>query len=172
MARPTFLTLPVLFALLAHAAAYTPLPQWGQTALLLNNTIYVYGGETLTAVGLTSFFTLDVSIPWNISGPTWADHTSDAGTVTVPQVAFGTMFRAYDNQSFYIWGGGSTPNTTLLENGFAQYNFATKQWSLPSSIANMPMQRRSLNAVTSSSGVAYIWGGIGDSFTDVNPTIR
>ncbi|RUS13308.1 hypothetical protein BC937DRAFT_95524 [Endogone sp. FLAS-F59071] len=161
MARPTLLAFSVFLALLAHAAAYfTPIGEYASAGLLMNNVVYVYGGIRGTEGGLTNLYALDVSIPWTIAAPAWTDHSDDAGTVTLPATAYGSIFPAYDNQSFYIWGGGNSQDKTILQNGFAQYTPATKQWSLPTAITNMPTQRRkNFFADMKSSGVAYIWGG-------------
>ncbi|RUS16835.1 hypothetical protein BC937DRAFT_90737 [Endogone sp. FLAS-F59071] len=165
MARSTLLAFSVFLALLARAAAYiTPIGEFASAGLLMNNVVYVYGGTRGAQDGLTNLYALDVSIPWTIAAPAWTDHSGDAGTVTLPATAYGSIFPAYDNQSFYIWSGINSLGLTILQNGFAQYTPATRQWSLPTATTNMPTQgRRNFFAEMKSSGVAYIWGGYSNS---------
>ncbi|RUS34370.1 hypothetical protein BC938DRAFT_480949 [Jimgerdemannia flammicorona] len=166
MLKHIFRAFLLLLIVTVHVTGFTPVGRYGQSAVLIGNTIYVYGGGTDYA-SFSNLYALDVSQPWNSTNPApaWIDHTSDAGTFTVPAVEFHTMWPAADNSSIYIWGGGSSAMTTLPYNGFANYNVTTKTWSITSDSANVPQQRRFLSAAWTPSGVAYIWGGKGDQFT-------
>ncbi|RUS29153.1 hypothetical protein BC938DRAFT_480985, partial [Jimgerdemannia flammicorona] len=141
---------------------FTPLAEYGHSSLLIKNTIYIPGGDHTTKTTVSSLFALDVSQPWPSIKPPWVDRTSDAGIVTTPISAFYAMFPSADGDSFYVWGGGNDDRKALIQNGFAQYNTVTRTWSLPSSIVNMPSQRRFVRAACTSSGVAYMWSGISD----------
>ncbi|RUS31237.1 hypothetical protein BC938DRAFT_478213 [Jimgerdemannia flammicorona] len=168
MANPIFQTLLVLLVVMAHlVTAFTPPGEWGQTAVLIQDIIYVYGGAHPAEIGMTIMYTLDVSQSWNTTAPAWTDHSSDGGNFTRPRVAFHTMWPSDDEESFYVWGGGNIFPAKPTLCGFAQYNIANKSWSLPSDSAavNMPPPRRETVASWSSSGIAYIWGGYGDTNT-------
>ncbi|RUS29733.1 hypothetical protein BC938DRAFT_480306 [Jimgerdemannia flammicorona] len=158
--------LPVLFVVIMAylSTAFTPKGSWAQTGLLLNNTIYVYGGNRTTETS-SNLYALDVSHPWWCTNPAWVDRTSDAGSFAVPQTADNAMWPSADGRSFYVWGGGSILKTTLSQSGFAQYNVDTRTWSLPSAISNMSQQRREITAAWTASGIAYIWSGVTDVFT-------
>lgn len=161
MARST-LVFPVLLVFLAYTAAYiTPSPLSGQVALLLNNTVYVYGSWSSYDV----LYFLDVSIPWNTTNPAWTNHTGDMGTILGPESPSSVIFPAYDNKSFYVWGGPSEYN--MSQPTFAQYTLATQQWSLPNATAGMPTQQSDTSAATSSFGVTYIWGGLNGRLLEI-----
>ncbi|RUS31992.1 hypothetical protein BC938DRAFT_476549 [Jimgerdemannia flammicorona] len=142
------------------ANTITSLGTAAQSAVLIESTIYVYGGEGDNGP-ISNLYTLDVSLPWETSSPPWYDRTSDAGTFTVPQVKSHAMWPSLDSNFFYIWGGSNEgeDSTKQAQNGFAQYNVVTRNWSLPSAIANMPQQRSDLTVAWNSSGFAHIWGG-------------
>ncbi|RUS31045.1 hypothetical protein BC938DRAFT_478563 [Jimgerdemannia flammicorona] len=167
MSKHTFLAILALLATVAHlAAGFTPAPQYGQSAVLTNNTIFVCGGTRLINsqyVTVTNLYSLDVSQPWTSTNPPWVDLTDTTSSIAVPLSSYYAMWPSADNGSFYVWGGGNNLNRSLLQSGFSQYNIVTRIWSLPSTIANMPQQRRLLSAAWTSSGVAYMWGGQGDA---------
>ncbi|RUS29622.1 hypothetical protein BC938DRAFT_480440 [Jimgerdemannia flammicorona] len=173
MAKPIFQILLVLLTVVSHrATAFTPLGQWAQTAVLIDSTVYVYGGSYLSNMGSKKLYTFDVSLPWTTTTPVWVDHTNDSGNSFAPLTSYQTMWPSNDNKSFYVWGGGNGFGVNLTESGFAQYHIDTKTWSLPSETAtiNVPQQRRESAAAITSFGVAYIWSGIGDSNTGVTGT--
>ncbi|RUS26652.1 hypothetical protein BC938DRAFT_484303 [Jimgerdemannia flammicorona] len=160
MSRFIFLALPVVLSMMAYpATAFTPPSRSIQSALLMDNTIYVQGGIDPAGNIVSNMYSLDVSQSWPCTNPAWADRTSDAGTFAVPATELKPMWPSADGKSFYIWGGASDNSAKLSQNGFAQYNVVTKSWSLPSSISNMPQQRFDLAVVLASTGVAYFWSG-------------
>ncbi|RUP43937.1 hypothetical protein BC936DRAFT_150168, partial [Jimgerdemannia flammicorona] len=164
MARNT-LALLLLISLIPYLVpAANPLGSVFQAAVLINNTIYVHGGEGVSGT-ISNLYSLDTSQPWSTTNPPWTDLTSNAGTFTVPQTSFQAMWPAADGKSFYIWGGGNHYYTIQAQSGFAQYNVVTGTWSLPSAISGMPVQKRDLRVAWSSSGVAYLWGGWSDIFS-------
>ncbi|RUS31046.1 hypothetical protein BC938DRAFT_478564 [Jimgerdemannia flammicorona] len=169
MSKPTFLAIVALLATVAHVATgFTPAPQYGQAAVVIHDTIFVCGGFRLINsqyVVMSNLYSLNVSQPWNSTNPPWVDLTDSTTNTAIPLSGFYTMWPSTDNESFYVWGGGNHLNQTLPQNGFAQYNVTKRTWSLPSTIANMPQQRRLLSASWTSSGVAYMWGGRGDRFS-------
>ncbi|RUP43936.1 hypothetical protein BC936DRAFT_150167 [Jimgerdemannia flammicorona] len=165
MARTTFLALLPLISLIPYlVTAANPLGSSFQAAVLINNTIYVHGGEGVSGT-ISNLYSLDTSQPWSTATPPWTDLTPNAGTFTVPQTSFHAMWPAADGKSFYIWGGGNDYYITQTQSDFAQYNVIAGTWSLPSAISGMPVQKRDLSVVWSSSGVAYLWGGLGDMYT-------
>lgn len=156
MARPILLAFPV-FLLLVHVAAYSsPAGRGGQSALLLNNIVYVCGGLPTSKGAFSNFYTLNVSIPWSVIDPAWKDQNGNATNSPAPETVEGTIFPASDKQSFYLWGYA---NTSAVQSIFAQYTLASNKWSSPT-ITNTPMPKFYLfSAPTSSSGIAYFWGG-------------
>ncbi|RUS35049.1 LOW QUALITY PROTEIN: hypothetical protein BC938DRAFT_476427 [Jimgerdemannia flammicorona] len=168
MTKTIFQTLLVFLAAMTHqATAFTPTTQWAQTAVLIDDIIYVYGGARSKINGITNLYTLNISQSWNTSAPAWADHSSDAGNFTVPKSAYHSMWPSDDEESFYVWGGGNSFSEKPKLSGFAQYNIANKTWSLPSGSAavSVPLPRRETVASWTASSVVYIWAGLGDGDT-------
>ncbi|RUS34384.1 hypothetical protein BC938DRAFT_480822 [Jimgerdemannia flammicorona] len=166
MSRLIFLALPVALSMMAHPViAFIPPARMYQSALLMDNTIYVHGGDDPAGNIVSNMYALDVSQSWPCTSPAWADRTSDAGTFSVPGTEFKPMWSSADGKSFYIWGGSSDPSVKLPQNGFAQYNVVTKSWSFPSYISNMPQQRSDVTVGLASTGIAYFWGGWGTYYT-------
>ncbi|RUS32009.1 hypothetical protein BC938DRAFT_476509 [Jimgerdemannia flammicorona] len=168
MTKPTFLALHVLLTAMAHLiAAFSPPGSVVQSAVLVNDIIYVYGGQGDGMQASSNLYTLDVSRSWTTSSPPWANRTSDAGTVSVPKVYANVMWPSSDGNSIYIWGGSGGYNVTkkLAQSGFAQYKIATRSWSIPSTIASTPQERYFATVAWTSFGKAYIWGGWTDVYT-------
>ncbi|RUS32081.1 hypothetical protein BC938DRAFT_476333 [Jimgerdemannia flammicorona] len=167
MSKPTFLAIVTLLATIAHrATGFIPASQYNQAAVLINDTIYVFGGSIIRPyTTVKSLYSLDISQPWISTNPSWVDLTITTGNSTVPLSDSHAMWPSADGESFYVWGGGNSRGQPLLQSGFAQYNTVTRNWTLPSAIINMPQQRDYISASWTSSGVAYIWAGEGDYYT-------
>ncbi|RUS35419.1 hypothetical protein BC938DRAFT_484023 [Jimgerdemannia flammicorona] len=168
MIKPTTLALPAFLAAMAHLiTAFSPPGSIAQSAVLINDMIYVYGGQGDNVSASSNFYTLDVSNSWTTTNPPWTDRTSDAGTVSVPKVFGNIMWPSSAGNSIYIWGGSGGYDATKkpAQSGFAQYNIATRSWSIPYTIANMPQERYFATAARTSSGKVYIWGGWADLYT-------
>ncbi|RUS27730.1 hypothetical protein BC938DRAFT_482815 [Jimgerdemannia flammicorona] len=165
MLKRAFLAATVVLSIIADlATAFTPLAEGRQAAVLIDDTVYVYGGERQN-VTLTNLYTLDLSVPWSCSNASWVDRTSDAGTFDVPLTGYHAMWPSPDGRSFYVWGGENELRKALVQSGFNQYDVVTRSWSRPSAITNMPQQRMEMSAAWTSTGVAYIWSGYGGGNT-------
>ncbi|RUS18522.1 hypothetical protein BC937DRAFT_88663 [Endogone sp. FLAS-F59071] len=128
------------------AAATSP-RQFGR-AVLLNKTIWVYGGQASygSAIMNTSS-ALDVSIPWFASNPPWIDRTSD-GNGIAPNNKNGIMFPTADQTGFYsldYYG----PNGA---NEFAKYNSVIANWTI--------IPTTSTTTLPNMSGVIVVTGGV------------
>src|SRR4051812_5085747 len=101
--------LPMLLMLVKSTAAFQPLAQFAQSAVLIDKYVWVFGGEGSVA-SLSNLHSLDISTSWSTVSPAWTDHSFDGNTFTVPQTFFHAMWVSGDGQSFYTWGGGNDDN--------------------------------------------------------------
>jgi len=134
---------------------YTPIAGDGQTAVLIDRTIWVFGGQNEKAVDCNCLNSLDVSQSWPRAAPAWTNHSSDTNSSIAPQSSYHSMWVSEDERSFYVWGWAGN---------FVQYNVYNNFWSAPSATAGMPVWRYDLQASTYQ-GVAYLWAGYGDSYS-------
>ncbi|RUS28277.1 hypothetical protein BC938DRAFT_482079 [Jimgerdemannia flammicorona] len=168
MLKRVFLAATVVLSIITDlATAFNPLGESRQAAVLINDTVYVYGGDRQN-ITTTNLYAIDLSLPWNCSNTPWVDRTSDAGNFDVPLTGLHAMWPSPNGRSFYVWGGGNNLLKALAQSGFNQYDVVTRSWSRPSAIANMPQQRKEMSAAWTSTGVAYIWSGHGDKYTGIS----
>ncbi|RUS34614.1 hypothetical protein BC938DRAFT_479508 [Jimgerdemannia flammicorona] len=120
------LILVVIIALATASSAATTEARVGARAVLLNKTIWIYGGLTGADGKVHNLLSrLDVSVGWETSHPPYVDHTTD-GLGAAPNTSLGTLFPSADQSAFYsvdVYGPGQTFT-------FAKYDIATRAWTL------------------------------------------
>ncbi|RUP43624.1 hypothetical protein BC936DRAFT_136929 [Jimgerdemannia flammicorona] len=115
-----------------------PCSTMGQDAILLDKTVWVYGGQTLSAFGTRQLYSLDLFAPFDTNSPPWTDHTPD-GAEVAPMAAFLNLFPSADRKGFFAYQGGANPYNGTIP--FALYNASTRSWTKPTSSGTAPLPR-------------------------------
>lgn len=146
--------------------SFTPQGQWALPSVLVNDTVYFYGGGSNSTLGTNTFISLDLSRPWTTDSPPYTDLTAQASAQPgMPDTAYEVMFPSADNTSLWIYGGGNS-NFLPLTYQFAEYSVHNQSWNVqPSYQGTLPPQRREAAVAWTRTGMVYIWGGVGDIYT-------
>ncbi|RUP48281.1 hypothetical protein BC936DRAFT_144756 [Jimgerdemannia flammicorona] len=164
---PTTMRRPPMFPLLVAAlaasasAASTP-PRELARALLLNKSIWIYGGlNTVNATARNLLAQLDVSQSWNTGNPPYSDHSAD-GLGVAPNTQYGTLFPSADQMSFYSFDAYG-PNSTYT---FAKYDTVAHTWTvIPTTSTKDIVLPNAGPAAFDNSGNTWVWGGIATNDT-------
>ncbi|RUS19448.1 hypothetical protein BC937DRAFT_87455 [Endogone sp. FLAS-F59071] len=148
--------------------SFTPQGQWALPSVLVNDTVYLYGGSRNSTIGTNTFISLDLSRSWTTDSPPYTDRTAQASAQpNMPNTAYGVMFPSADNTSLWIYGGGSSKLAPLTHQ-FAEYSVKNQSWNVqPSYQGTLPPQRREAAVAWTQTGMVYIWGGVADNYTGI-----
>ncbi|RUS26415.1 hypothetical protein BC938DRAFT_470795 [Jimgerdemannia flammicorona] len=134
------LLLVVAIALATISSATTTDARVAARAVLLQKTIWIYGGNTgPDGLPRNLLSRLDVSVSWETSNPPYVNYTAE-GVSTAPVTMLGTLFPSADQTAFYsldVFGLGGTST-------FGKYDIATRACG-PAAYDNK--------------GNTWVWGG-------------
>ncbi|KAH7913774.1 hypothetical protein BJ138DRAFT_1145234 [Hygrophoropsis aurantiaca] len=166
-------------------AQYVPLPRWGQTAALLENTLYVHGGLTdpfntysySSAPPIAEVLSLDLSTSFDANSPPWQLLSNSTTSASSPAVAWHSL-SAFNTTTLLLFGGQPGPNsqtvlTTLNNSAMLVSAFDRTEpvfLTEPQNWASQPMRRMRYSA-SSTDGKIWIIGGeeadgSGNAFSD------
>lgn len=144
-------------------------------ALLVNATVWIFGGfSTQPTNGL---YTLDVSVAWPTSSPSFSNFSSYAQNATFlfPRSASSMALDAVGS-SLWIYGGNSNDSSIIYADQFAVFDTQARSWSnpqvtYPSFNFGPAPSAYAHSAVRNSKGVVYYYGGFPDdpTVTQDNP---
>lgn len=161
-----------LFQLLpTRTVCFTPVARDSAAAVLVNATIWVFGGCVASGVDYassSSLYSLDVSQPWSTSSPPWTDHSSDlTNTSLVYTRCQSTLELEADNVSLMVFGGQAVNTGEVLTNKSpaVSYNTNTHAWSSVTVSNTAIMIVHALGAVRNSQGEIFYFGGQNDQYT-------
>ncbi|RUP46250.1 hypothetical protein BC936DRAFT_147167 [Jimgerdemannia flammicorona] len=165
MRRPPILPLLVAALATSASAASTP-PRELARALLLNKSIWIYGGlNTANATARNLLAQLDVSQSWSTDDPPYSDHSAD-GLGVAPNTLYGTLFPSADQTSFYSFDAYGLNNTYT----FAKYDTAAHTWTVfPTTSTRDIVLPNAGPAAFDNSGNTWVWGGISTGNNDYYP---
>lgn len=128
--------------LVAASATWTlPVPLSRSVVLPLNSQLGVFGGTTTGAAASKTIYQIDPE----------TGTATNVGTMPTPvHDAAGAVI----GSSYYIFGGGSTADTTAVQ----QFSFSTATHLTGAVVANLPAKRADLVSVTAN-GQIYLVGG-------------
>ncbi|RUP48283.1 hypothetical protein BC936DRAFT_144758 [Jimgerdemannia flammicorona] len=140
----------VLYSALSalHASGLTVIARFGQSAVLIDKFIWIYGGVSGGAFITNTLSVLDLSTTWNVTAPPWVDYTS-LGMGIAPLTSYGGVIPAVNGSALYVWGQSST-----YEKTFARFDITKKVWK---KLSNSTVPNRS-PAVWNADGKAWAWG--------------
>lgn len=115
--------------------------RWSQQSALVNGTLYLYGGRTMTSSSQTSgtwnndFLYVDLTTDWDISAPSLTALATPSGP---PAVANGFLWNSYTQ--LFLYGGeySDTPVTSPSAVAIWSYDIPSSSWSsyaTPSTVA-------------------------------------
>ncbi|RUP15771.1 hypothetical protein BC936DRAFT_139575 [Jimgerdemannia flammicorona] len=159
---------------------FTPPPRDSGAAMLVNSTIWFFGGSLQPIGGekatTNSLFSLDVSRPWSISSPPWTDHSSDLTDQSLVYTRGKTTLQLdADGVTLWVYGGKSEPRNASLANSnpTVRYDTMAHVWSsVPPSDNPAVLNLHSHSAARDSQGVIFYFGGTVNNFTGWSSTVE
>src|SRR6266498_1256207 len=150
-----YITLWLLIQLLIEVncqkTPFEPLKRFGHTTTLINNKLYILGGEE----NQTQFFYLDVSVPFNTKTLLWNDLTS---INTIPTHRGATSVKGGANNDTLILFGGLPQNDETME---LLYTFDTQinSWNIPETTGDSVKRKFGSTGIVDYNGKMYIFDG-------------
>ncbi|RUS26414.1 hypothetical protein BC938DRAFT_470795 [Jimgerdemannia flammicorona] len=148
------LLLVVAIALATISSATTTDARVAARAVLLQKTIWIYGGNTgPDGLPRNLLSRLDVSVSWETSNPPYVNYTAE-GVSTAPVTMLGTLFPSADQTAFYsldVFGLGGTST-------FGKYDIATRAWYMFSTTTGQTIPNAG-PAAYDNKGNTWVWGG-------------
>ncbi|GBC10142.1 hypothetical protein RclHR1_09380002 [Rhizophagus clarus] len=143
-------------------APYKPEQRDGHTATLIDNKLYILGGEYIDGSGFPDvgkdFFYLDVSVSLNTQNLLWND-LSNINTVPTHYDAASVGGGANDS-TLFLYGGNSSVTTMELVYAFDPQS---NSWSIPKITGGIPARKHDLTGIIDHKGLMYLWGGSTDT---------
>ncbi|RUS15535.1 hypothetical protein BC937DRAFT_92339 [Endogone sp. FLAS-F59071] len=169
-------TLDAGVKLLATSPPYVPTPRAFGVSVIIENTVWYYGGaarNSLTSLvtDTADLFALPLNFNFTTASPPFVSHDSDAtlfGSLAPPESSWQAACIGFDGNSFLVLGGYMEPNTTLLYS----YSTVTHLWAKPLIVATAPPPPRYrewtivLNSTVNAR--AFVFGG--STVVGLNPT--
>ena len=159
--------LQLLFVVVAICV--TPPGNESPASLLLNNTVWVFGGheesgpsDTIVTV-YNTLYALDVSRSWPTSSPLW---TLVGNSSLVFPRARTTLQLGADGTSLWIYGGMIQPGASTQ--GLSQvvrFDTSSRQWVAVNPTGANILALDGLSAVRNPQGVVFYFGGVSDVLT-------
>ncbi|KAG2177013.1 hypothetical protein INT43_007667 [Umbelopsis isabellina] len=155
-----------LLILYGRVSAYTAVGRYGHSAVLMNNSIYFYGGDssitasTRTPLWLSDLAVLNLSTSFALQQPKWSAVSGTQSIIGGPSVYYQVGFSGTNNSDNMFVAGGITPAVAHDNNEPVYlYNVARRQWKTLD-VPNKEMLHKQGAAVSvTSGGLAYLWGG-------------
>ncbi|KAK4511512.1 Serine carboxypeptidase 3 [Mucor velutinosus] len=164
-------TILILLLLLIHFnQAYIIQPRFGHSAVLVNDSIYFYGGDSSvsSAIKNTSEWLSELSIlpihsPYSLTDPPWKPASGPQDSIGGPSVYSHIAFMGGTNSGNMIVIGGVMPQTekytTDEEPTAYSYDCDLGRWNSFSLPSGNHLNRQGAASTTTEHGIAYIWGG-------------
>ncbi|KAF4596247.1 hypothetical protein EYR38_007624 [Pleurotus pulmonarius] len=115
-------SLALVLFLVGYVWGYDPLPRWGQSQMLVDEAIFVYGGKTdeFNSFGYTGapstneLLILPLSSPFSASAPPWTlvASSSNESTSQGPHIAWSTLSPVNTSMALLL-GGIADPNSDI-----------------------------------------------------------
>ncbi|CEP14034.1 hypothetical protein [Parasitella parasitica] len=168
-----------LFKRLHLARAYMIQARFGHSAVLVNDSIYFYGGDSSvsSAIKNTSEWLSELSIlpihsPYPLTDPPWKPASGPQDSIGGPPVYSHIAFMGGTNGGNMIIIGGVMPQTDTLatdeEPTAYSYDCDLGRWNSFSLPSGNHLNRQGAACTTTEHGIAYIWGG---KRTTINPPL-
>ncbi|KAL4251556.1 hypothetical protein AB1N83_014323, partial [Pleurotus pulmonarius] len=167
-----------LVSLVGYVWGYDPLPRWGQSQMLVDEAIFVYGGKTdeFNSFGYTGapstneLLILPLSSPFSASAPPWTllASSSNESTSQGPHIAWSTLSPVNTSMALLL-GGIADPNSDISIQTRADSAILIDVFNqlAPNIIAhpdagysNEPVRRMQHAACTAPDGRVFIIGGV------------
>ncbi|RIA96731.1 hypothetical protein C1645_814914 [Glomus cerebriforme] len=146
----------VLFQLLVEIncqmTPFTPKQRELHTATLINNKLYILGGDDLHDKPIIGkeFFYLDVSVSFNTQELSWNDLSS---IDIVPPHTGATAVKV--NSTLFLYGGRSDGLMATLYT----YDLQGNTWSIPT-VTGINSRKELLTGIVDHNGKIYLWSGL------------
>ncbi|KAI9282509.1 hypothetical protein BC943DRAFT_114414 [Umbelopsis sp. AD052] len=145
---------------------YTAVGRYGHSAVLMDNSIYFYGGDssitasTRTPLWLSDLAVLNLSGSFPLQQPNWSPISGTQSILGGPSVYYHVGFADDHGSKQMLIVGGITPSAQSQNNNSAyMYDAARRQWTQLSLPDQDVVHRQGAAVSTTSNGQAYLWGG-------------
>ncbi|GET01645.1 hypothetical protein GLOIN_2v1761507 [Rhizophagus clarus] len=144
---------------------YKPKQRDGHTATLIDNKLYILGGEYINDSGPDvgkDFFYLDVSVSFNTQNLSW----NDLSNINIIPSHFdaASVKGGANNSSLFLYGGN---NNTTMDLVYI-FNPQGDSWNIPKITGNIGTRKSGLTGIIDYKGIMYLWGGYDDHGNEVN----
>ncbi|KAF1796015.1 hypothetical protein FB192DRAFT_1437934 [Mucor lusitanicus] len=152
------------------SSTYIIQPRFGHSAVLVNDSIYFYGGDSSvsSAIKNTSEWLSELSIlpihsPYSLTDPPWKPASGPQDSIGGPSVYSHIAFMGGTNSGNMIVIGGVMPQTerytTDEEPTAYSYDCDLGRWNSFSLPSGNHLNRQGAASTPTEHGIAYIWGG-------------
>ncbi|KAJ8693039.1 hypothetical protein PTI98_010290 [Pleurotus ostreatus] len=171
-------TLAFVAHLVRYVSGFDPLPRWGQSQMLVDEAIFVYGGKTdeFNSFGYTGapstneLLILPLSSPFSAAAPPWTllASSNNESTSQGPHIAWSTLSPVNTSMALLL-GGIADPNSDISIQTRADSAILIDVFNqlAPTIIAhpdagyaNEPVRRMQHAACTAPDGRVFIIGGV------------
>ncbi|RGB23124.1 hypothetical protein C1646_774972 [Rhizophagus diaphanus] len=179
-----WILLQVLVKVNCQMTPFKPSVCCRHTATLIDNKLYILGGNDLNDIPLKEFFYLDVSVPFNTQELSWQDLSNI--NMVPPHSSAASVKGGPNNDTLFLYGGFTADQTMALVYTFDSQSIV---WSIPKiagvntikkwdtinfnwskgSIINAPTPRTNYGAILlPNNKIIYIGGNDDTTFFDSN----
>ncbi|GBC04887.1 hypothetical protein RclHR1_05920007 [Rhizophagus clarus] len=150
-----YIALWLLIQLLAEIncqmTPYKPKLREGHTATLIDNKLYILGGDFGDNAG-KDFFYLDVSVPFNTQNLLWNDLSN---INIIPSHYDCTSVKGGANNNTLFFYGGDKHVTDFVYT----FNSQSNSWSIPKIAGDVPINKFEMTGIIDHKGIMYLWSG-------------
>ncbi|RIA88181.1 hypothetical protein C1645_826777 [Glomus cerebriforme] len=148
-----WILLQILIEVNCQTTPFKPSSLYRHTATLIDNKLYILGGNDLNTTIEKDFFYLDVSVPFNTQNLLWQDLSSI--DILPPHEDATSVKGGPNNDTLFLYGGFTTDQTMALVYIF---NPQSNSWSIPKITGVNTVRKDSLTGINYN-GKMYLWGG-------------
>jgi hypothetical protein len=158
MIKQFIIILSIITSLVKSAINGERFSRFAHTSTIINDKLYIIGGQISQTRGSNDVFYLDLTNSFNTSDPPWIK------TSGLPLESSWASAITLGKDGILIFGGYTwNLNSHTIETGensLYQFNTSTEEWTIPVVSGVSPIRRRGMKIVFDNSTKIYIYGGI------------
>lgn len=153
----------VIYLLLLITVCDSVPPADAAAAVLVDNSIWMFGGSNNSKTCGNTLYSLDLSQPWSITSPNWTDHSGDiqaSNTTNVYGRCRTTIALGMDGLTLLAYGGEvNNWDNYFFESPFASYNLCSQMWTDVKVYGPPPLLLARHRATRNADGLIFYSGG-------------